>query len=163
MWAKININSDHYSVTDFQNGKEILRDYEINELPNVSGKKLLHLQCHFGQDTLAWARRGAEVTGVDFSFNAIDSANSLAKKMQIPAKFICSDIFELPNFLDVTFDIVYVSHGSLLHALEYEEGSDPKINFPYFFKEQPTKHEIHNSYADQNTVTEAIGYSWNHP
>ena len=56
----------------FKAGKTSLKNIELTELGNVQGKSLLHLQCHFGLDTLSWAREGAKVTGVDFSEEAIN-------------------------------------------------------------------------------------------
>ena len=91
----------------------MLNPIELEEMGDVTGKSLLHLQCHFGMDTLSWARRGAKVTGVDFSDKAIDLARSLAKELGIAADFICSDIYKLSAVLDEKFDIVYTSAGVL--------------------------------------------------
>lgn len=66
-----------------------------------------------GLDTLSWARRGARVTGVDFSSKAVAAASSLAAETGIEARFICADVYEAPDVLDETFDIVYTSHGVL--------------------------------------------------
>jgi len=108
--------SGFYDVQGFKAGKERLRSIELSELGDVSGKRLLHLQCHFGMDTLAWARRGAIVTGVDFSKNAIDLAQSLSEELNIPAQFYRSDIYDLPSVLTGEFDIVFTSYG-VLHGL----------------------------------------------
>ena len=80
---------------------------------DVTGKSLLHLQCHFGMDTLSWARRGARVTGVDFSPQGIAAARRLATETAIDARFVLSDVFALPTMLDETFDIVFTSAGVL--------------------------------------------------
>src|SRR3990170_6485715 len=80
---------------------------------DVSGKTLLHLQCHFGQDTLSWARLGADVTGVDFSPKAIEAAQALARDVGIDVRFIVSELYDLPNNLDEQFDVVYTSNGVL--------------------------------------------------
>lgn len=69
-WAVVNLSSPHYNVAEFKQGREVLRDYEIQEMGNLHGKTLLHLQCHFGLDSLAWARLGAHVIGIDFSQTA---------------------------------------------------------------------------------------------
>jgi SAM-dependent methyltransferase len=74
---------------------------------------MLHLQCHFGLDTLSWARRGARVTGVDFSDKAIEYAKKLSKETNLPAKFLCCNIYELDKHLEETYDIVYTSYGVL--------------------------------------------------
>lgn len=80
---------------------------------DVNGKSLLHLQCHFGLDTLTWARRGAAVAGVDFSEQAIGAARALAAEVGLPATFIRSDVYDLPARLEGEFDIVFASHGVL--------------------------------------------------
>ena len=85
----------------------------MEELGNVAGKTLLHLQCHFGLDSLSWARLGARVTGVDFSDQAIALARSLSQEVGLEAEFVCSDIYELPQVLAGQFDIVYTSYGVL--------------------------------------------------
>jgi 2-polyprenyl-3-methyl-5-hydroxy-6-metoxy-1,4-benzoquinol methylase len=69
----IHVSGESYDVVGFKAGQERLRPSEISEVGDVSGKDLLHLQCHFGIDTLSWARRGARVVGLDFSLPAIDS------------------------------------------------------------------------------------------
>ena len=79
----------------------------------VRGKSLLHLQCHFGLDTLSWAREGAQVTGMDFSPEGIRIARGLAEELNIPARFICCDLYDLPEHLDETFDRVFTSYGVL--------------------------------------------------
>jgi SAM-dependent methyltransferase len=108
--------SAFYDLAGFKAGKDRLRSIELAELGQVSGKSLLHLQCHFGLDTLAWARRGATVTGVDFSPKAISLARSLSEELQIPAQFYCTDIYDLPQVLAGEFDIVFTSYG-VLHGL----------------------------------------------
>jgi 2-polyprenyl-3-methyl-5-hydroxy-6-metoxy-1,4-benzoquinol methylase len=84
----IHVRSEFYDLEGFKAGKSSLLPVEVEELGDVSGKSLLHLQCHFGMDTLSWARRGARVTGVDFSDRAIAQARSLAQELNIPAGFI---------------------------------------------------------------------------
>ena len=110
----IHVRSDFYAVEEFKGSDAPRLDaFEIEEMGNVSGKTLLHLQCHFGQDALSWARLGAEVTGVDFSPKAIEAAQALAADVGIDARFIVSDLYDLPNNLDEQFDIVYTSNGVL--------------------------------------------------
>lgn len=108
--------SAFYDLPGFKAGKDRLRSIELSELGDVTGKSLLHLQCHFGTDTLAWARRGAIVTGVDFSKKAISLAKSLSQELNIPAQFYCSDIYALPSVFSDQFDIVFTSYG-VLHGL----------------------------------------------
>jgi ubiquinone/menaquinone biosynthesis C-methylase UbiE len=86
-WTSAHEKSPFYDLASFRMGQDRLRSIELSELGNVSGRSLLHLQCHFGMDTLAWARRGAIVTGVDFSEESIALARSLSQELNIPAKF----------------------------------------------------------------------------
>jgi len=109
----IHARSEFYDVEGFKEGRNTLKSIELEEVGYVSGKSLLHLQCHFGMDTMSWARLGAKVTGIDFSDKAITLARSLSKETGIKADFICSDIYKLPNVLHKTFDIVFTSYGVL--------------------------------------------------
>jgi len=112
-WAAINHASANYDVAGFRAGGVRLRQYEIDEVGDVAGKDLLHLQCHFGIDTLSWARLGARVTGVDFSERAIADARALAAEIGQPAMFVCCDVLDLPAHLQGDFDVVYTSRGVL--------------------------------------------------
>jgi SAM-dependent methyltransferase len=114
-WTKIHVGSAFYDVASFKNGERPVRiaDYEREEVGSVEGKTLLHLQCHFGMDTLSWARLGATVTGLDFSEEAIAAARALAAEVGIPATFVQSDVYRAPEVLDEQFDIVYTSNGVL--------------------------------------------------
>lgn len=104
-------NSAFYDVEGWKKGKNSLTEIELRELDDVSGQKLLHLQCHFGQDTLSWARLGADVTGCDLSDAAIDYARQLADEVGIKAQFVCCNVFDLPQHLEGQFDIVFTSYG----------------------------------------------------
>ena len=109
----IHVASEMYDVAGFKAGKSKLKPVEREELSGVAGKTLLHLQCHFGLDTLSWAREGAIVTGVDFSEPALAAARQLAADTGIEARFILSDVYSLPEKLDEQFDIVFTSYGVL--------------------------------------------------
>ncbi|MGB8656941.1 MAG: class I SAM-dependent methyltransferase [Candidatus Zixiibacteriota bacterium] len=112
-WTPIHEKSEFYDVEGFKAGRCTLHSTELKELGDVSGKSLLHLQCHFGMDTMSWARLGAKVTGVDFSDRAIALAKSLSQELSIEANFICSNIQDLPEVLKGEFDIVFTSYGVL--------------------------------------------------
>jgi SAM-dependent methyltransferase len=114
-WTKVHVDSAFYDVPSFRNGVRPIRlaDYEREEVGSVEGRTLLHLQCHFGLDTLSWARLGATATGMDFSEEAIAAARALAAELGIAATFIASDLYRLPEVLDHQFDIVYTSRGVL--------------------------------------------------
>ena len=103
--------SDYYDVDGFKAGGISLRPVERDEVGDVRGKSLLHLQCHFGLDTLSWARLGARVTGLDFSTEAIAQARQLAAECELDARFVCADLDELGD-LGETFDIVFTSFGT---------------------------------------------------
>lgn len=109
----VHLASDFYDVPGFLEGNSSLKEIELDLLGDVSGKSILHLQCHFGQDTLSLGRMGADVTGVDLSDKAIENAQRLAKETGIDAHFICCDIYDLPNYLDNTYDIVFTSYGTI--------------------------------------------------
>lgn len=109
----IHLNSDFYDLEGFLNGKTSLNEIELKLLGDLNGKSILHLQCHFGQDSISLSRLGAEVTGVDFSDKAIESAQQIAKQTKSNTRFICCDIYDLPNHLDQQFDIVFASYGTI--------------------------------------------------
>jgi SAM-dependent methyltransferase len=112
-WTAIHAGSAFYDLDGFKRGGIRIADHEIEEIGDVTGLHLLHLQCHFGIDSLSWARLGAVVTGVDFSPAAVTLARSLAAELGLEARFIESDIYRLPEVLDDTFDLVYTSNGVL--------------------------------------------------
>lgn len=112
-WADINYQSQGYDMAGFKAAPDSLRALEREGVGDVAGKSLLHLQCHFGKDTLRWALLGATVTGIDFSAKAITYARELAAEMQIPARFIQTDLYALPDVLDEQFDVVFTSYGVL--------------------------------------------------
>ena len=113
-WTAIHETSTFYDLDGFRAGGIRIRPYELEEVGSVVDDSLLHLQCHFGIDTLSWARLGARVTGADFSPTAIDLAARLAVELGFPeARFIRSTIEDLPDVLDDQFDVVYTSRGVL--------------------------------------------------
>jgi 2-polyprenyl-3-methyl-5-hydroxy-6-metoxy-1,4-benzoquinol methylase len=112
-WTGIHETSDFYDLDGFREGGVRLRDVEIADVGPVEGKTLLHMQCHFGIDTLSWARLGASVTGADFSPKAVALATRLAAELDLDARFVCSNVYDLPDALDGEFDVVYTSRGVL--------------------------------------------------
>ena len=196
MWDEfthINAASRMYDLAGFKAGRNALHALELDEVGPVAGKSLLHLQCHFGMDTLSWARLGARVTGVDFSPEAIRLARSLADELELPARFITCDLYDLPQHLDETFDVVFTSYGALtwmpdipawariaagyvrpggtFYIAEFHPGS-------YIFAEKTDGWEVaydyfdpgvisfpvEGSYADRSAPTQArTSYEWNYP
>lgn len=109
----VHVNSEFYDMPSFLAGKSTLNSIELELLGDVKGKKILHLQCHFGQDTISFARMGADATGVDFSDHAIDKARELSQTLGVPTRFVCSDVYSLHENLDDQFDIVFTSYGTI--------------------------------------------------
>lgn len=118
-WTGIHETSEFYNLEGFKRGGVRvregvrLREYEVAEVGDVAGMSLLHLQCHFGIDTLSWARLGARVTGADFSERAVELARKLTVEIDVDAEFVCSNVYDLPAALEGEFDIVYTSRGVL--------------------------------------------------
>jgi len=192
-YAQINSQSRMYDLAGFRAGRNALHALEIEELGPVAGKSLLHLQCHFGMDTLTWARLGAQVTGVDFSPEGIRLARGLAAELNLPARFINCNIYDLPEQLHETFDVVFTSYGVLcwlpdiprwaqiaasfvkpggvFYIAEFHPGayifsdkaSEWKTEFDYF-NSQTMAYAVEGSYADHTAVTQTrTSYEWNYP
>ncbi len=109
----LHAESDFYNLAAFKAGDSSLCGIEPVEMGSIRGKSILHLQCHFGLDTLSLSRLGASVTAVDFSDAAIASAQSLADELNISARFLCCNVLDLPEHLDGEFDVVFTSFGVL--------------------------------------------------
>lgn len=117
MWdvtTHVHLSSTFYDIPRFKAGASSLKLHEISDLGDVNGCSLIHLQCHIGLDTLSWARLGASVTGVDFSPSAIAAATNLAQDIGVSARFVVSDLYQVPSALaGERFDIVYTGVGAL--------------------------------------------------
>ena len=110
----IHAASQGYDLAGYLKGEKTLYAVEMDEVGDVSGKTLLHLQCHFGMDTLNWARLGATVTGIDFSPEAVDRARQLAAEIGVDdARFLQSNVYDAHDVLDEQFDVVYTGIGAL--------------------------------------------------
>ena len=126
----IHVRSDMYDVANFKAGESKLKPVELEELSDVRGKTMLHLQCHFGLDTLSWARdEGAIVTGIDFSEPAIEAARALAAECGIDATFLVSELYTLPERLAGPFDIVFTSYGALCWLPDIERWARVAAHF----------------------------------
>ena len=117
MWDErvpIHVASELYDVEAFVAGRSSLRPFELAELPDVRGRTLVHPQCHFGEDTLSWARLGAHVTGLDFSGPAVVAARELAARCELEAEFVEANVYDASEALGGRrFDIVYTGLGAL--------------------------------------------------
>ena len=124
--ADVHFKSEFYDVEKFREGGISISDLEVKEVGDVKGKKLLHLQCHFGKDTLSWARLGAHVTGIDFSERAVLLATQLSREVGIDATFIRSEIENLQktSLAAASFDIIYTSHGAIYWLPELKKWAE---------------------------------------
>jgi len=193
-WNKntdVHITSEFYDNENFINGKNSLKHIEIEMLGDIKGKSILHLQCHFGQDTISLARAGAVVTGIDFSDNAINKAKELVVKTKTDesTEFICSDLYDLKNNLDKKFDVVFTSYGVIGWLPDLKKWSeiishflkpggkfvmvefhqmlwmfDDDFNyFKYdYFNRGEVKETSEGSYADRNAPIKSDYVMWNH-
>lgn len=113
-WNKkvaIHSHSEMYDLQGFKAGRNSLMPYELNALGDVNGKSMLHLQCHFGQDSLSWSRLGAKVVGVDLSDEAIKLARQLNNELELDASFVSCNVLDTSKHVPETFDIVFTSYG----------------------------------------------------
>ncbi len=109
--VKIHSESGMYDLEAFKEGKSSLMSYELEALGDVNGKSLLHLQCHFGQDTLSWSRMGAKCVGIDLSDEGIKLAQKLNEDLNLDADFFCCNVLDTSRHIKDTFDIVFTSYG----------------------------------------------------
>src|SRR5438552_8965904 len=103
-----------YAIDRVKAGDDALRGCEDAELGAVSGKRLIHLQCHFGLDTIRLARRGAIATGLDFSPPAIAAARALAAELGVSVRFVEGNVYDAPALLEGPYDIAFVTWGSII-------------------------------------------------
>lgn len=183
------LKSEFYDLEKFIKEENSLNSIELELLGDLSGKTILHLQCHFGQDTISLSRLGAEVTGVDLSDKAIESAKQIAKQTKSNTTFICCDIYDLPNYLDKQFDIVFASYGTIGWLPDIDKWSKivtkflkpngqfvfvefhpvvwmfndnfEKISYRYFNSGAIVETEI-GTYADKNSEITQEYVMWNH-
>lgn len=127
--ARIHAASPEYRLAEFRAGANVLKPIELREVGDVRGKSMLHMQCHFGLDTMSWARMGANITGVDFSDDAIALARSISSELKIPARFIQSNIYDAHNVLHEQFDIVFTSYGALCWLPDIQLWAQVAANF----------------------------------
>ena len=192
LWDKrtaIHKSSSFYDVEGFMKGKNVLNDIELKELGDVSGKSLLHLQCHFGLDSMSWSRLGAEVAAVDFSDEAIRTANEIKGELELDTSFICCNVYELKEHLDRQFDIVFTSYGvvgwlpdlqiwadiishflapgGVFYMAEFHpvlwmfDETFSRISHPYLNR-GVIEMDTEGTYTDRNAALRHKEYGWNH-
>ncbi|MFB9864437.1 class I SAM-dependent methyltransferase [Rufibacter immobilis] len=183
-------DSAFYDVEAFEQGKSSLNPLELEALGDVSGKTLLHLQCHFGQDTLSWARLGAKATGVDLSDEAIALARQLNQELGLNAEFVHCNVYDLPQHLNGQFDYVFSSYGVIgwlpdlekwarvvahfmkpggtfflaeFHPMVWVFDNDfTRVQYSYFNNGGPIVEESTGTYTDREAPISYTEYSWNH-
>ena len=181
--------SSFYDLAEFKAGKNVLTPIELREVGDVKGKKLLHLQCHFGLDTMSWSRYGAKCTGIDLSDEAVKLAKEINDEMKLDATFICCNIYDLEEKIDEKFDIVFTSYGTIgwlpdltkwaeiiSHCLEpggvfYMAEFHPVVwmfddeftHIQYYYENRELiVTENYGTYTDRKTIIPGKEYSWNH-
>lgn len=187
--TQYHVNSAFYDNDAFVKGKSTLNQIELDLLGNVAGKSILHLQCHFGQDSISLSRLGANVTGIDLSDAAINQAKALAQQVNTNTKFICCNIYDLPNYLNQKFDIVFTSYGTIgwlpnlskwanivkqylvedgefimadFHPFVWMYDNDfTFIQYNYFKSDAIVEQEM-GTYADKNAPINLESVGWNH-
>jgi len=189
--VKAHAEGDFYNLDKFKKGASSLNHYEMVALPNVDGKSLLHLQCHFGQDTLSWSRLGAKCVGVDLSDEGIKLAEKLNKELNLDAKFVCCNVLNTSSSIKETFDIVYTSYGVIgwlpdlkpwgqMIAERLKEGGifymvefhpiawmfdylegKPIMKYGYM-QDEVIYEEYEGTYANQESKMISKEYGWNH-
>lgn len=182
--TKTHVASKFYNVDGFLAGESSLREIELAEMVDVEGKSLLHLQCHFGLDTLSWARKGAIVTGVDLSPVAIEQANRLKEKANIEAQFVCSDVYEFGRHATDCYDLVFTSYGALcwlpdvsrwaqtvarclrpggkFYIVEFHPAYDLFAGYSYFHEQQADIEES-GTYTENCDGMLSKTATWGHP
>ena len=183
-------NSEMYDMEHFLQGKNMLNEIELQALGDVKGKSLLHLQCHFGQDSLCWARMGAKVTGVDLSPKSLELARQLNDQLGMDVNFIESNVLELKEHLNGQYDIVFTSYGtyawlpdltqwaSVIHhflkpggiffiadfhpVLYMYDFPSKEFRYNYFNNGKPYEETNQGTYTDFNAQINHKEYFWNH-
>ncbi|MEM9679229.1 MAG: class I SAM-dependent methyltransferase, partial [Bacteroidota bacterium] len=189
--VKVHAKSEMYNMKAFKAGESSLMPYELKALGNVSGKSLLHLQCHFGQDTLSWSRMGAKCTGIDISDEGITLAKKLNSELDLDAKFVCSNVLETSQHVSELFDIVFTSYGvigwlpdlkpwakmiserlkpgGVFYIVEFHPivwmydyiSGQPVMRYGYH-QNEVIYEEYEGTYADESDSMVSKEYGWNH-
>lgn len=189
--VKIHSKSAMYQLEAFKKGKTSLMPYELNALEDVTGKSLLHLQCHFGQDTLSWSRMGASCVGVDISDEGIALAKELNKELKLDAQFVCCNVLDTSKHVKETFNIVFTSYGVIgwlpdlrpwgqmiaerlnkggtFYMVEFHPivwmfdylGEKPAMKYGYM-QDEVIYEEYEGTYADSESKMISKEYGWNH-
>ncbi len=189
--VKIHVESKMYDLEAFKRGKSSLMSYELEAIGEVQGKSLLHLQCHFGQDTLSWSRMGANCVGIDISDEGIAMAKALNTELDLNASFVRCNVLETSEFVKDKFDIVFTSYGVIgwlpdlkpwaqmiaerlksggfFYMVEFHpivwmfdyEKYPPEMRYGYM-QDEVIYEEYEGTYADSSSKMISKEYGWNH-
>ncbi|WP_347924590.1 class I SAM-dependent methyltransferase [Pontimicrobium sp. SW4] len=189
--VKVHAKSAMYDIEAFKKGNSSLMPYELNALGDVKNKSMLHLQCHFGQDTLSWSRLGAKCVGVDLSDEGIKLAKQLNGELNLDAEFICCNVLETYIYVKETFDIVFTSYGvigwlpdlkpwgkmiaerlkpgGVFYMVEFHpivwmfDYANGKQEMKYgYMQDEVIYEEYEGTYANQDSKMISKEYGWNH-
>ncbi|MFE6226758.1 MULTISPECIES: class I SAM-dependent methyltransferase [unclassified Streptomyces] len=156
----IHAASEFYGLDAFRAGKDALRDFELAEVGDVTGRTLLHLQCHIGLDTLSWARHGAaQVVGLDFSEPAVETARALAAEIGLGpdrAAFVAADVYDAAEAVpDRAYDIVYTGVGALCWLPDLDRWAETAASLvaPGGFLYVSEFHPVADSFDDETGST----------
>lgn len=184
------IDSEFYDHQSFLEGRNSLNPLELELLGDVEGLSVLHLQCHFGQDSLSLARMGARVTGVDISDQAIRRAREINQKLGLDAEFVCCNVLDVTDHMDRQFDVVFASYGTIgwietldpyfenvvrllsdggryvivdFHPVYWMFNDDVSGIEHSYFNRGAIIEEVAGSYASDDANPKMKEYGWNHP
>lgn len=188
--TKHHTGSDFYDMEGFLSGKTSLKEPELELLGDVSGKSIIHLQCHFGQDSMSLARMGAKVLGTDISDDAIAFGQKTAQELNLNVSFVRADTYSVPDVVNEQFDIVFASYGVIgwlpdmkrfaavvskmlrpggqfvfaeFHPVVWMyDYKFEEIAYSYFNRE-PIIEELDGTYADKEAEMKMKEVGWNHP
>ncbi|MDA0184828.1 methyltransferase domain-containing protein [Solirubrobacter phytolaccae] len=178
--AAVHGQDAYYDKDALVSGRDSLNEFESAAVGDVTELDVMHLQCHIGFDSISLARRGAHVTGVDFSPGSLAAAAELAERAGVEIEWVQADATALPETLHGRFDLVYSTIGVLgwiadidawmrsvfaalrpggrLVLVEHHPvflmvaSTDPLIlDFPYAF-DGPRAFDEAGSYADPNAL-----------
>ena len=166
----IHAASDGYDLAGFLRGEKSLYPLEVEEVGDVHEKTLLHLQCHFGMDTLTWARLGARVTGLDFSGAAVERARELAREIGIgDATFVQANVYDAADVIGDQFDVVYTGIGALCWLPDIRSWARVVAKllkpggFLYVYEGHPMLWTLDDERADRELVVRSPYFETEHP
>ncbi len=189
--TSVHLKSEFYDNENFVKHQNSLMPIELASLPSLKGKRVLHLQCHFGQDSISLSRLGAEVVGVDLSPAGIEAAVELNQRCGTDVKFVCCNVYDIASQDLGNFDLVFTSYGTIcwlpdlvewarliklhlkaggmFHIVDFHpilymiEWQDKEWKYPYFSHDIPYEDLDETSYTENKEKIALPSYFWQHP